>query len=60
MLDCWLCREGGTNAGEVELREKDATCWGCCVGEELGELLDREGKSLLRKVSRFWLDDIAK
>lgn len=33
-------------AGEVELREKlDATCWGCCVGDALGELLEREDRS---------------
>lgn len=27
------------------MREKDATYWGCCVGEELGELLDKEDLS---------------
>ncbi len=29
----------------MELREKDATCCGCCVGEALGELLDNEERS---------------
>lgn len=33
-------------AGEVELSEKaEATCCVCCVGEELGELLDRDERS---------------
>lgn len=33
-------------AGEEELREKaEATCWGCCVGDELGELLDMDERS---------------
>lgn len=32
-------------AGDVELREKDATCCGCCVGDALGELLDSDDRS---------------
>lgn len=33
-------------AGEVELRENpEATDWGCCVGEESGELLARDERS---------------
>lgn len=34
------------NGGEVELSEKPgATVWGCCVGEESGELLASDERS---------------
>jgi hypothetical protein len=45
-VDCWVWYVGGMKAGVDELREKvDTTCWGCCVGEELGELLDSDDRS---------------
>jgi hypothetical protein len=44
-VDCWAWWVGGTKAGDEELREKEATCCGCWVGEELGELLDSEDRS---------------
>lgn len=54
---CVWWKVGGTKAGEVELRENEATCWGCCVGEALGELLDNEDRSdeeLLIDTSYRW------
>lgn len=46
-LDGWLRKAGGTKGGDDELREKaaGATCWGCWVGEDSGELLAREDRS---------------
>lgn len=45
-LDCWVWKLGGTKAGDDELREKPgATVWGCCVGEDSGELLASEERS---------------
>jgi len=42
----WLGKLGGMKGGEEELREKPgATVWGCCVGEDSGELLAREERS---------------
>ncbi len=46
MLDCWLWKLGGMKAGEDELRENPgATVWGCCVGEDSGELLASDERS---------------
>lgn len=45
-LSCWFWKLGGTKAGDEELRENaGATVWGCCVGDDSGELLASEERS---------------
>lgn len=51
-LDCWYA--GGMKAGEEELSENPgATVWGCCVGEDSGELLARDERS-----EELWMEFI--
>lgn len=40
-------------AGDAELRLKEATCWGCCVGDDSGELLASEERS-----EELWMEFI--
>lgn len=46
-LDCCVWKlAGGMNGGEEELSEKPGgTVWGCCVGDDWGELLARDERS---------------
>lgn len=45
-VDCWVWYAGGMKAGDEEFRENaGATCWGCCVGDWLGELLESDDRS---------------
>lgn len=51
-LDCWLWKEGGTKGGDDELSENaGATCCGCWVGDESGDVLAREDRS-----EALWMD----
>lgn len=53
-LECWLWKVGGMKGGDVELREKaGATVWGCCVGDDSGELPARDERS----DDALWIDD---
>lgn len=55
-VDCWGWNAGGTKGADVELREKaGATVFGCCVGDDSGELLAREERS----DDALWIETIS-
>lgn len=54
-LEGWDWKLGGTKGGDDELSEKaGATVWGCCVGEDSGELLASEERSEAEMETSCW------